>query len=818
MKIFNSLKSKLKGIALLSMLFVSSFTMAQTINPADGAVLYSNEVVSFDWYFDTGVADLTHTLYVINPDKTETSLGAGFANGQNHAVGKVFEVGEYQWYQKAWNGTLYKSEYRSFTVVEGNVPVFAPEDGGEFHPNQILSFDWFVPVTATANKLVVYASDGSVYFESVNVAGGQQHIEGGKFVNDTYTWKGIYTDGGVEAETAEYTFSTVGDANTTVIEQYGITWYIKGTPEYGKYANGEYWVVGPIELVKITPQSIQYEMTTLPNGDPLPAGVQPYNVNRIINGSMINPETVSDAAGNVNWSHGFDDELAIWKPVSNSYPERVAAYAQYKSWYKEELNIARVDVGGVYEPISEAHSRSVAVNSSIVSSISCDVPDRPVLEVTAILTVVAEADKPVAGDFRPPYSGYDKKSKYNVSDLDYSALKTLEPTPNMIDLETAEALFERNWIDILSDWQNEFLHAKQNMQASYGANVASAISHGAVALNTEYGNGTADKEILLKRMTQLGLDLYGVVTTAGGWRTFQNNGGLLPGRKLPIMIAGKVLNDTHMLNIKTEHPEIHFHEEDQTFYVTQADIDMSNSTSWNPDSRDAINMPYEASDINLPEWGIRHATNPEIENKYWDCVYRRCCNESGLQGSVLAAHAMGLVEDWGHDAYFDYMDRYLSVEKQLWFIEGEDVKFDVTENKSGLYGRGVTNSFVEMYGMNEMWVKHRATFGPEWKRTDETDIYSNGSREGSGLGILENEELKLSIIPNPVVDGSFAVDAVKGNYTMEIFDLNGRIVYYSNKLNGESNISTENLKSGVYFVKVLTENNKNYRAKLIIKQ
>jgi hypothetical protein len=110
------------------------------------------------------------------------------------------------------------------------------------------------------------------------------------------------------------------------------------------------------------------------------------------------------------------------------------------------------------------------------------------------------------------------------------------------------------------------------------------------------------------------------------------------------------------------HPEyVHFGEDDQTFYVTQADVEITHGSQWNPDRRDAQKIPYEQEDIGLPEWGIEHADDPENSNKYWNTAYRQV-SSPGWGGFVLAAHIMGAKGLWNHDALFDYKDRYMQVE------------------------------------------------------------------------------------------------------------------------------------------------------------
>ena len=37
----------------------------------------------------------------------------------------------------------------------------------------------------------------------------------------------------------------------TSVEQYGITWTFKGDHPLGQYANGDFWVVGPVRIIAI---------------------------------------------------------------------------------------------------------------------------------------------------------------------------------------------------------------------------------------------------------------------------------------------------------------------------------------------------------------------------------------------------------------------------------------------------------------------------------------------------------------------------------------------------------------------------------------
>ena len=54
----------------------------------------------------------------------------------------------------------------------------------------------------------------------------------------------------------QLTYSQTGDTinTTTNITQYNITWYFSEPVQYGQFANGDYWVIGPVTITNITPE------------------------------------------------------------------------------------------------------------------------------------------------------------------------------------------------------------------------------------------------------------------------------------------------------------------------------------------------------------------------------------------------------------------------------------------------------------------------------------------------------------------------------------------------------------------------------------
>jgi Divergent InlB B-repeat domain len=443
------------------------------------------------------------------------------------------------------------------------------------------------------------------------------------------------------------------------IRQFGITWTFDKDYPVGQFANGDFWVVGPVTIVGIDPPSVEKD-------------------GRIANGSMVNPSP------RLGQTQGYDSAMygGYVKPGN----------------YDPSLNVARPNG----HDLSADNPLTVPAGCSLVSTISTlQTSGRTQLQTAAVLTVLGEPAP--EGSFRPPYAGTDKTVRFNKSRLNYSLLGNLTSVPGVPALSTVERYFERPWLDHVPGWLGGYHHPADNMP-DYGRDIATEVGVGALMLNLNFSN--QQKETLLVRYVQLGVDLYGIVRD-GGEKNWINNGGHASGRKWPILFAGLVLNDPNMKNIgrpdipgygTSEADYVHFGEDDQTFYVAQVDVDATHSPQWNPDSRDALRIPYEAEDIGLPEWAIVHTTDPYRSNKFWETAYREV-NGSCWAGFILAAHIVGAEKLWNHDVLFDYMDRYMQIETRY----------------------RQTSKFVE-----NMWDVYRSAYGPVWTMFPTLRITADG--------------------------------------------------------------------------------------------
>lgn len=417
----------------------------------------------------------------------------------------------------------------------------------------------------------------------------------------------------------------------TRIAQFGITWTFDGTHPTGQFANGDHWVVGPVTLVDVSPAST-------------------VSGTRTINGSMLNP---SPRTGN---AQGYDS-------------------AMQANTFDPALNVARPN----QQALSAANRLIVPVNTSLVSTVSLPAAgNRPQLKTAAILTVLAAP--PPAGSFRPPYCGTDKTPRFNVDQLDLSLLHALAPVASAPPLANVERYFERPWIDHIPGWSAGFQHPEDNMP-DYGREIATQVGIGALMLHTNLSNEA--KRTLLIRYVQLGIDLFGVLQD-GGTSNWGPDGGHASGRKWPIIFAGLMLDDGSMKAIGQKSgaylysgaygpgnppPDyLHFGEDGQTFRISQADVDRAHRANW----EGVVGKAYLQADIGTPEWGIRHATDPAIDNNDWNASYRQCCTAHAWGGFVLAARIMGAKSLWNHDALFDYQDRYMATEAPDQWMRSSD--------------------------------------------------------------------------------------------------------------------------------------------------
>ena len=320
------------------------------------------------------------------------------------------------------------------------------------------------------------------------------------------------------------------------------------------------------------------------------------------------------------------------------------------------------------------------VSTASVAKVGDRTPDtvpnqyaRGPLRTAVALTVVAEV--PPQDAFRPAYVG-QWREMFRASQLKRQVLpKVKAPAgvalPNVAQLER---VLERIWLDHMRQWVNRSMHPLENMP-DYGRDITMITSTTSLLLTLEDAEGAHER--LMLRFVQLGIDYYGAVqSNAVLWEA---NGGHNSGRKIPILVAGLLLGHEGMMNVKAV-----FQEDQQTYF---GEGWRGQKVLWTIETSEARKHEH------LPpqQW----AGPPFVrDNDGWKSEGYRSLNGPTWVAQALAARMMGLKDNWNHEPYFDYVDR--------WVNEAADGHV-----KKGTYERTGYNPFPSPF-VKAMWETYRS--------------------------------------------------------------------------------------------------------------
>jgi hypothetical protein len=455
----------------------------------------------------------------------------------------------------------------------------------------------------------------------------------------------------------------IGSIPTTKsITQYGITWTFAEPVPFGQFVNGDFWVVDPgngVEIINITP------------GDAIRTGTTQH-----MNGSMLNPHTALQ---------GYD---GYYNPYG---------YQNYDA-------SKNVGIG-----ISPSTPLTLSGNISLVSTESNLLPGENHLSYVknaAVLTCLSSI--PPTGCFRPGISS-TTKTLHNISSIDYSKLKSLSVSnrPTLQILQAYSDRFKMVWLTHDGAHTARYMHPSGSGMDNYY--YAGDFSQAAELLHLDYTK--AEKESLLINFMQLGIDLYSYIESGEfGWPP---NGGHGSARKWPILFTGIMLDYAPMKNIGQKSGNylyanghvpgnppsdyIHFGEDGQTFYVTQFDVDITNSVAWAPDFRNpGTETRYSVAMLGMPEWAIRHSIDPEVSDASWTSEYRNVYAVPGpsMAGTMMSCLVMGAKSLWNNNAFFDYQDRYWAISR----------------GKADPFGYSVPNQQAGYISGSILWDTYRAKY------------------------------------------------------------------------------------------------------------
>ncbi|MBT3285976.1 MAG: hypothetical protein HN380_01425 [Victivallales bacterium] len=283
------------------------------------------------------------------------------------------------------------------------------------------------------------------------------------------------------------------------------------------------------------------------------------------------------------------------------------------------------------------------VSTASVEKIGVKTPDtvprqycRGPLRTAVVLTCLAKP--PPADAFRPAYVGAWREM-FTVSQLRRDALPRLRPPAKVPGVTSYERVLERIWLDHMRGWSNRKMHPLENMP-DYGREITNIVSDVALLLLLE--DPRKERETLLLRYVQKGIDYYGVAESNN--QLWIPDGGHNSGRKWPILFAGLMLGHEGMMQVKATFQEDHQTHHGKGFNGQKA---LWSITPHNPNKRHE-----EVDPATWSTYGDKRGNTGQKAESY------RKLNGPTWVGQALAARLTGMVANWGHLAYFDYVDRW----------------------------------------------------------------------------------------------------------------------------------------------------------------
>ncbi|MCK6538035.1 MAG: hypothetical protein L6Q84_34100 [Polyangiaceae bacterium] len=292
---------------------------------------------------------------------------------------------------------------------------------------------------------------------------------------------------------------------------------------------------------------------------------------------------------------------------------------------------------------------TLAPTSSLVSSVSkpegSDPKNVGPMISQAVLTVVAGPLPPTA--LRPSYAGTFKQ-QLDTKQIDWSALPKLPAPSSKPDGAKLLQMADRPRIDHLSSWTIQHSCAEENWfngdgaHACYGREVAAYVSSAALYVLLD----TPEREELTLSMIQHGIDNYGVLKAGGTWEA---NGGHHNARKWPIVLAGRLLGDCDLLKVGLDYDDDQFGEDGHTYFGKSGKALFGMSCG--------PNQTYFQNGCSGS--GAKDCRDPaELVDGCGD--YRNCCTSAYWVGEMLSTLMLRSKKIWAHDAFFDYVDRWMS--------------------------------------------------------------------------------------------------------------------------------------------------------------
>jgi len=184
-----------------------------------------------------------------------------------------------------------------------------------------------------------------------------------------------------------------------------------------------------------------------------------------------------------------------------------------------------------------------------------------------------------------------------------------------------------------------------------------------------------------------------------------------------VVFAGILLGDDELACVNRSFPKVSFGEDEQTAYGncwTGAKVVFAGHSG--------IDASSGAGRSRGNNWGPYEHMHPSTwkDGQNTSESYRRCCTSVGWVAQALALRLMKAERYWAHDAFFDYVDRWM-YEDDTEFVR--IIKEATGRDHSAKWARQgqCWDEFV-----NEMWKRYRPTLPAPtdgWKKERDDSYY-----------------------------------------------------------------------------------------------
>lgn len=462
------------------------------------------------------------------------------------------------------------------------------------------------------------------------------------------------------------------------VSQYGITWTFERPARVGQFVNGDWYVIGPATVRAIDPRPLYG--SEIPESELDHMDKERPEAQRVRHGFMLNPPAQMKVAYDSGVRNWFDPSLIQRQPVTMKPGDSL--------------------VSTISMP------KSLVLNAQLRNRIERGVDDSSPIRTAAVLTCVSEPQPPDA--FRPAFCDRHQKI-YLARNLKRDRLPTATATKSIPRVDQYVRFTQRPWV---GTGFFGFEEPVENMP-QYGLEYGRVSGITALLLCADLK--PEQKEPLLVNYVQVGIDLGGIIRAGHpGWTGWGGHGS---GRKLPIVFAGLLLGDDELAGIHGSFPKVSFGEDEQTAYGdcwTGAKVVFTGHSG--------IDAATGAGRSRGHSWGPYEHTPPAQwkDGPNTSESYRRCCTSVGWVAQALALRLLHAEKQWDHDAFFDYVDRWM-YEDDTAFVQTIKAATGHDHNRGYARQGQAWDAFV-----NEMWAQHRPTLPAPtdgWRRPHDDTYY-----------------------------------------------------------------------------------------------